>query len=65
MASSEGSNLTTIEVYPSACKHLEIIQALCRPWPRFRSYKTTRMLRLYVGRQSICGKAGCSYAAKG
>ena len=32
---------------------------------RIHSRKTTRMLRLYVARQFICGEAGCSCAAKG
>ena len=32
---------------------------------RIHSCKTTRMLRLYVARQFICGEAGCSYPAKG
>jgi len=30
---SDGSNLTTIETYPSACKRSETIQALRRPYP--------------------------------
>ena len=32
---------------------------------RILSSKTTRMLRLYVGRLFICGEVGCSYVAKG
>lgn len=30
---SDGSNLTAIEAYPSACKHSETIQALRQPYP--------------------------------
>ena len=61
----DGSTLTAIEAYPSACKKSETIQTLRWPYPALAHADCEDALTLCHSGQSVCGQAGHPYATGG